>query len=78
MYTSITSVPYIYIHTQLFKQSALSLAAGRGHTDTVQVLLQRGADINEQDKVCTRLEMDISSNTSCAMEKIHTCTYIHK
>ena len=47
---------YVYIYTcttQWFKRSALSLAAVKGHTDTVQVLLQRGADVNDQDEVCT-------------------------
>jgi hypothetical protein len=31
--------------------TALVYAAAKGHTDTVELLLQRGADINLQDKV---------------------------
>ena len=56
MYITIHTASLTYIYTcttQWFKQSALSRAAEEGHTDTVQVLLQRGADVNEQDEVCT-------------------------
>ena len=49
---------YIYIYTCTTQwlerfESVLSVAAVKGHTDTVQVLLQRGADVNDQDGVCT-------------------------
>ena len=32
-------------------RSALSLALERGHVDVMKVLIERGADVNTQDKV---------------------------
>ena len=41
--------------TPQFGQTALMLAAVRGHTDTMQALAALGADIHIQDKVSPRV-----------------------
>ena len=46
-----TLLPIVCINTQ-WRRSALMLAAGHGHTPIVEILVQKGADVNTQDRVC--------------------------
>ena len=41
-----------HLHIQ-YEDDPLGIAAGKGHTQTVQRLLEAGANINYQDKVIT-------------------------
>ena len=48
-YTSVLMAPYSYLSQN--QQTALHMAIKRGHHETVQLLLERGADPNRQDGV---------------------------
>ena len=47
----LTVYAYVY-YTQHGGRTALMLAALEGNSETVRVLVQLGADLNVQDKVC--------------------------
>ena len=50
MYNGMHNVMYTCSTTQ-DQRTALHYASGKGHRDTVQLLLEKGADLNVQDGV---------------------------
>ena len=46
-----THIPMLYPTKHQEGRSALSLALERGHVDVMELLIERGADVNTQDKV---------------------------
>ena len=59
MYNGMYNVMYTCSTTQLFQETALHYASRRGDHETVQLLLEKGADPNVQDKVSVLLKSSL-------------------
>ena len=58
MYNGMHNVMYTCSTTQ-DQMTALHYASGKGHRDTVQLLLEKGADLNVQDNVSVLLKSSL-------------------
>ena len=80
MYNVMYNVMYTCSTTQWSQNTALHYASERGHRETVQLLLEKGADPNVQDSVSVLLMsrrdpvcLKSSLHTACH-DILYTCT----
>ena len=64
------------MYIQWMGDSALMVAARRGETRVVKELVERGADLNLQNKVCRRYMMYMNRMLVCEISIFLYCMYV--